>query len=160
MLMGEKNRFFPLLASPIILYRSTAKALVDLLNSSGDASAATNSQNRIQSHGIIGGCIFPTVNVLNHECVLLSVLRSTEIILPRRYNLYIMHIILFRINSWKGMKDLADRTQKETAKFWLNINPEKTNNNNNNNNNFRVSNIRVSNRTLIYKVCPEAALTS
>src|SRR6218665_3303226 len=34
-----------------------------------------------------------------------------------------------------------------------------TNNNNNNNNNFRVSNIRVSNRTLIYNVCPEAALT-
>src|SRR6218665_112970 len=32
-------------------------------------------------------------------------------------------------------------------------------NNNNNNNNFRVSNIRVSNRTLIYNVCPEAALT-
>ena len=31
--------------------------------------------------------------------------------------------------------------------------------NNNNNNNFRVSNIRVSNRTLIYNVCPEAALT-
>src|SRR6218665_1205177 len=30
---------------------------------------------------------------------------------------------------------------------------------NNNNNNFRVSNIRVSNRTLIYNVCPEAALT-
>src|SRR6218665_950823 len=29
----------------------------------------------------------------------------------------------------------------------------------NNNNNFRVSNIRVSNRTLIYNVCPEAALT-
>ena len=28
-----------------------------------------------------------------------------------------------------------------------------------NNNNFRVSNIRVSNRTLIYNVCPEAALT-
>ena len=27
------------------------------------------------------------------------------------------------------------------------------------NNNFRVSNIRVSNRTLIYNVCPEAALT-
>ena len=25
--------------------------------------------------------------------------------------------------------------------------------------NFRVSNIRVSNRTLIYNVCPEAALT-
>ena len=35
------------------------------------------------------------------------------------------------------------------------------NNNNNNNNIFRVSNIRVSNRTLIYNVhvCPEAALT-
>jgi len=32
-------------------------------------------------------------------------------------------------------------------------------NNNNNNNNFRVSNIRVSNRALIYNVCPEAALT-
>src|SRR6218665_2957561 len=32
-------------------------------------------------------------------------------------------------------------------------------NNNNNNNNFRVSNIRVSYRTLIYNVCPEAALT-
>src|SRR6218665_1512767 len=31
--------------------------------------------------------------------------------------------------------------------------------NNDNNNNFRVSNIRVSNRTLIYNVCPEAALT-
>src|SRR6218665_2530819 len=30
-------------------------------------------------------------------------------------------------------------------------------NNNNNNNNFSVSNIRVSNRTLIYNVCPEAA---
>jgi len=30
---------------------------------------------------------------------------------------------------------------------------------NNNNNNFHVSNIRVSNRTLIYNVCPEAALT-
>jgi len=28
-----------------------------------------------------------------------------------------------------------------------------------NNNNFRVSNIRVSNGTLIYNVCPEAALT-
>jgi len=28
-----------------------------------------------------------------------------------------------------------------------------------NNNNFRVSNIRVLNRTLIYNVCPEAALT-
>src|SRR6218665_4200162 len=27
------------------------------------------------------------------------------------------------------------------------------------NNNFRVSNIRVSNRTLIYNACPEAALT-
>ena len=33
------------------------------------------------------------------------------------------------------------------------------NNNNNNNNNFRVSNTKVSNRTLIYNVCPEAALT-
>ena len=32
-------------------------------------------------------------------------------------------------------------------------------NSNNNNNSFRVSNIRVSNRTLIYNVCPEAALT-
>ena len=31
--------------------------------------------------------------------------------------------------------------------------------NNNNNNNFRVSNIRVSSRTLIYNVCSEAALT-
>src|SRR6218665_1766884 len=31
--------------------------------------------------------------------------------------------------------------------------------NNNNNNNFRVSNIRVLNRSLIYNVCPEAALT-
>src|SRR6218665_828396 len=30
---------------------------------------------------------------------------------------------------------------------------------NTNNNNFRVSNIRVSNRTLIYNVCPETALT-
>ena len=30
---------------------------------------------------------------------------------------------------------------------------------NNNFNNFRVSNIRVSNRTLIYNVCPEAAIT-
>jgi len=29
-------------------------------------------------------------------------------------------------------------------------------NNNNNNNNFRVSNIRVSNRTLIYNVCPKS----
>src|SRR6218665_643681 len=37
---------------------------------------------------------------------------------------------------------------------------EKAHNNNNRpNNNFRVSNIRVSNRTLIYNVCPEAALT-
>jgi len=33
-------------------------------------------------------------------------------------------------------------------------------NNNNNNNNLRVSNIRVSNRTLIYTcVCPKSALT-
>ena len=32
-------------------------------------------------------------------------------------------------------------------------------NNFNNNNNFRVSNIRVSNRTLIYNVCPKSALT-
>ena len=31
--------------------------------------------------------------------------------------------------------------------------------NNNNNNNLRVSNIRVSNRTLIYNVCPKSALT-
>ena len=30
---------------------------------------------------------------------------------------------------------------------------------NNNNNNLRVSNIRVSNRTLIYNVCPKSALT-
>jgi len=30
---------------------------------------------------------------------------------------------------------------------------------NNNNNNFRVSNIGVSNHTLIYNVCPEAVLT-
>ena len=29
-------------------------------------------------------------------------------------------------NSWKGMQDLTDRTQKEAAKFGLNINPEKT----------------------------------
>jgi len=29
----------------------------------------------------------------------------------------------------------------------------------NNNNNIRVSNIRVSNRTLIYNVCPKSALT-
>jgi len=29
-------------------------------------------------------------------------------------------------NSWKGMKELTDRTQKEAAKFGLNINPEKT----------------------------------
>jgi len=29
----------------------------------------------------------------------------------------------------------------------------------NNNNNLRVSNIRVSNRTLIYNVCPKCALT-
>src|SRR6218665_3838025 len=28
-------------------------------------------------------------------------------------------------NSWKGMKELTDRTQKEAAKFGLNINPEK-----------------------------------
>jgi len=28
-----------------------------------------------------------------------------------------------------------------------------------NNNNLRVSNIRVSNRTLIYNVCPKSALT-
>src|SRR6218665_992660 len=31
--------------------------------------------------------------------------------------------------------------------------------NNSNNNNFRVSNIRVSNRALIYNVCPKSALT-
>src|SRR6218665_879282 len=30
---------------------------------------------------------------------------------------------------------------------------------NNNNNDLRVSNIRVSNRTLIYNVCPKSALT-
>jgi len=29
---------------------------------------------------------------------------------------------------------------------------------NNNNNNLRVSNIRVSNRTLIYNVCPKSGL--
>src|SRR6218665_2853520 len=29
-------------------------------------------------------------------------------------------------NPWKGMKDPTDRTQKEMAKYWLNINPEKT----------------------------------
>jgi len=29
-------------------------------------------------------------------------------------------------NSWKGMKELTDRTQKEAARFGLNINPEKT----------------------------------
>src|SRR6218665_1077511 len=29
-------------------------------------------------------------------------------------------------NFWKGMKELTDRTQKEAAKFGLNINPEKT----------------------------------
>src|SRR6218665_484288 len=29
-------------------------------------------------------------------------------------------------NSWKGMKDPTDRTQKEAAKFGLNIHPEKT----------------------------------
>jgi len=33
------------------------------------------------------------------------------------------------------------------------------NNSNNNNNNLRVSNIRVSNRPLIYNVCPKSALT-
>src|SRR6218665_3311848 len=43
----------------------------------------------------------------------------------------------------------------------ININSNNNNNNNNNNinNNFRVSNIRGSNSTLIYNVCPEAALT-
>jgi len=30
---------------------------------------------------------------------------------------------------------------------------------NNNNNNLRVSDIRLSNRTMIYNVCPKSALT-
>src|SRR6218665_2576535 len=49
----------------------------------------------------------------------------------------------------KETSKLKRKAERQEAKLKL------MNNNNNNNNNFRVSNIRVSNRTLIYNVCPE-----
>src|SRR6218665_1844536 len=52
----------------------------------------------------------------------------------------------------KNYLQMLNEDEKESDVYY-------NNNNNNNNNNFRVSNIRVSNRTLIYNVCPEAALT-
>jgi len=53
--------------------------------------------------------------------------------------------------------------KKHVYSLWSKWLPDTTtiqdNNNNNNNGNLRVSNIRVSNRTLIYNVCPKSALT-
>ena len=67
--------------------------------------------------------------------------------------------------NWKGLpEEKISQTNQNTVQSFFLPQPALSQvsiikNNNNNNNNLRVSNIRVSNRTLIYNVCPKSALT-